>query len=280
MTMLPHGRIYSLVVLPLLLLTGSSLAVPQSNIALSTVEQIQSEFELVPCKNQDRLNSAKALFEKMGAQKSDISVEKYKNVDNLVVRKQGSSNELIVVGAHYDKVTDGCGAIDNWTGIVTVAHLYRSLKNAALKKTILFVAFGQEEKGLVGSHAMVAAIKKEEIENYCEMINIDSMGLAAPQVLDNVSNKKLETLASDTAKDLKLPFSHASVEVADADSSSFLAKRIPAVTIHGLNNDWAKIIHSANDQASKVNPVSVYLGYRLILLMITRLDSSSCSAYR
>ncbi len=235
---------------------------------------------MVPCKNQDRLNSAEALFEKMGAQKSDISVEKYKNVDNLVVRKQGRSNELIVVGAHYDKVTDGCGAIDNWTGIVTIAHLYRSLKNVALKKTILFVAFGQEEKGLVGSHAMAAAIKKEGIENYCEMINIDSLGMATPQVLDNVSSKKLEALVSDTAKDLKLPFSHASVAVADADSSSFMARRIPAVTIHGLNNDWMKIIHSGNDQASKVNPVSVYLGYRLILSMITRLDSSSCSAYR
>ena len=32
--------------------------------------------------------------------------------------------------------------------------------------------------------------------------------------------------------------------------------------------------------ASKVNPLSVYLGYRLTLAMIARLDASPCAAYR
>ncbi len=263
-----------------LFLLATSSESHQNPSSISTAEQIKAEFDFVPCKDEDRLNAVKALFEKMGASASEISIEKFKNVDNLVVRKQGVSPEMIVIGAHYDKVADGCGAVDNWTGVVTIAHVYRALKDAALKKTILFVAFGKEEKGLVGSHAMVAAITRDQAALYCEMINIDSLGLAAPQVADNMSSKKLGSYAGEVAKEMRIPFNHASIEGADADSSSFVAKKIPAVTIHGMNNDWRRILHTANDQASKVNQVSVYLGYRLVLAMVVRLDESACGDYR
>jgi Zn-dependent M28 family amino/carboxypeptidase len=175
---------------------------------------------------------------------------------------------------------EGCGALDNWTGIVTVGHLYKSLRNVLLQKTILFVAFGREEKGLIGSHAMVEAIKNEQVAQYCEMINFDSLGLALPQVADNMSSKKLTSFAADIAGELKIGFGHAAIEGADADSNSFINKRIPAVTIHGMTNEWPTILHSRNDQPARVNPISVYLGYRLGLAMVTRLDISSCSAYR
>jgi hypothetical protein len=249
-------------------------------VAVSTPEQIKAEFDSVPCKNEERLGAVKALFARMGAPDSEVSVVKYKSVENLVVRKAGASQEIIVIGAHYDKVADGCGAIDNWTGIVTLAHLYKSLKDVPLNKTVLFVAFGQEEKGLVGSHAMVGAIGKDQAALYCEMVNIDSLGLSIPQVADNMSSRKLGALAADVAKGMKMQFGHASIPGADADSSSFLAKGIPAVTLHGLTSDWASILHSRKDQASKVNPASVYLGYRLALALVLRLDSSPCGEYR
>jgi hypothetical protein len=264
----------------LLLLTPVSLRAQSSSVTISTPEQIKIEFDSVPCNNTERLRAVEALFEKMGAPASDVSIDKHKDVENLVVRKHGASQEIIVVGAHYDKVADGCGAIDNWSGIVTLVHLYKSLQAAALNKTILFVAFGKEEKGLVGSHAMVEAIARDQAAQYCEMINIDSLGLAAPQVADNLSNKKLGTFTADLAKEMKVPFAHAAIENADGDSSSFLGKKIPALTIHGLSQNWPTILHSRNDQPSKVNAVSVYLGYRLTLALLIRLDNSPCSAYR
>ena len=252
----------------------------QNTIKISTLEEIKAEFSSVPCEDDKRLAAVQALFEKAGAPASDMSVVKYKGVENLAIRKQGTSAEIMVVGAHYDKVSDGCGAVDNWTGIVAIAHLYKILRNASLSKTIIFVAFGKEEKGLIGSRAMVDAIAKDQLGQYCAMINIDSLGLSAPQVLDNASSKKLGELAANVAKEMKMPFSHASVGNADADSSSFVRKKIPALTIHGLNNEWSSIIHSRNDQLSKVNPVSVYLGYRLALALMSRLDTSACAAYR
>jgi len=112
------------------------------------------------------------------------------------------------------------------------------------------------------------------------MINLESFGLAAPQVADNMSSKKLGALTADLAKEMKIPFGHATIKGADADSSSFIGKKIPALTLHGLTNDWPSILHSRNDQSSKVNPLSVYLGYRLVLALVVRLDSSSCVDYR
>jgi Iap family predicted aminopeptidase len=272
---------YIIVLLQLLLpLPLSSLPAQHGDITISSVEEIKSEFNSVPCKDTDRLNAAKALFAKMGAADADMSVEKFKNVENLVVRKQGTSQEILVIGAHYDKVADGCGAIDNWTGVVTLAYLYKSLRNVPLEKTILFVAFGKEEKGLVGSRAMVSAISKEQLPQYCAMINIDSLGLAVPQAADNMSSKKLELFVADTAKIMKIGFNHATIQGADADSSAFIEKKIPAVTIHGLNNDWPTILHSRNDQPAKVNAASVYLGYRLVLGMVYRLDETPCGTYR
>ena len=252
----------------------------QNEITISTPEQIKAEFDSVPCKNEERLTAVKALFEKMGAPASDITIDKHKSVENLVIRKPGSSLESIIIGAHYDKVPDGCGALDNWTGIVAIAHLYRSLKDVPLKKTLLFVAFGKEEIGLIGSRAMADAIPKDQIAQYCEMINIDSLGLAAPQVADNMSSKKLREFTAELAKEMKVPFDHASIKGADSDSSSFVRKKIPAVTIHGLSNEFVSILHGKNDQSKKVNINSVYLGYRLVLGMVVRLDNLSCGEYR
>ena len=257
-----------------------SSSTQQNGIVFSSPEQIKAEFDSVPCRDQDRLNAVKALFEKMGATPSEISIEKYKNVENVVIHKQGASPEIIVIGAHYDKVPEGCGAVDNWTGIVTLAHLYKSLRNATLQKTIVFVAFGKEEPGLLGSRAMVGTINKDQVVQYCEMINFDSLGLAGLQAADNLSSKKLASFAGEVAEDLRFAFSHSSIEGAGADSNSFIGKKIPSVTIHGLSTDWRNILHSRKDQPSRVNSVSVYLGYRLGLAMVSRLDKSLCGEYR
>ena len=264
----------------LFLFASTSLSGQQKEITISTPEQIKADFDSVPCKNEERLSAVKALFEKVGVSASDIAIDKHKSVQNVVIRKPGTSQESIIIGAHYDKVPAGCGALDNWTGIVAIAHLYKSLKDFPLKKTILFVAFGKEESGLIGSRAMADAIPKDQITQYCEMINIDSLGLAAPQVADNMSSQKLATFTAALAKEMNMPFDHASIENADSDSSSFIRKKIPALTIHGLSNQWPSILHSNNDQSAKVNRYSVYLGYRLVLAMVVRLDNLTCSEYK
>jgi len=252
----------------------------ESGLNISTPDQIKEDFSTVPCDDKKRLESVKSLFERAGLPSSEVTTDKYKDVENFVWTKKGESAEKIVIGAHYDKVADGCGALDNWTGVVTLSHLYRTLKDVPLKKTLVIVAFGKEEKGLIGSRAMTNAIDKDQAAEYCAMINVDTLGLSPPQVANNMSSKKLAQFTEDLAKEMKMPFARASIPGADSDSSSFVAKKIPAVTIHGMNNEWPKLLHSNNDQSAKVNPGSVYLGYRLVLAMVVRLDQSPCAAYR
>lgn len=254
---------------------------PARRPVFSTQEQIQEDLGAVPCKsNDERLKAVRALFEKMGAPASAISVQKLDNVENILLLKQGSTPEMIVIGAHYDKVSHGCGAVDNWTGIVAMAHIYRTIKDVRLKKSVLFVGFGREEEGLIGSKQMVDAIDKEHLGRYCAMINIDSLGLGLPQALNSSSSQKLIDRAAAMAKDMKIPFRQGSIFQADSDSTSFLRKKIPAISLHGLSSDWQKVLHTNDDRLSKVNATSVYAGYSLALALYGELENSACDAFR
>ena len=254
---------------------------PARKVTFSTPEQMQEDLKAVPCKsNSERLAGVRALFMKMGAAASDISVQNVNDVQNIIVRKPGSSPELVVIGAHYDKVSAGCGAVDNWTGIVMIAHIYRTIKDMSLKKSVLFVGFGREEEGLVGSWEMAKAINKDQVGQYCAMINIDSFGLGIPQAETAISSKKLVARAAEVAKRMQMPFQQGTIRDTDTDSSSFLRRKIPAIALHGLSNQWPNILHTNEDKVAKVNTMSVFMGYRLSLGLFGEVENAACDAFR
>ena len=264
---------------------ASSKALPlavddKAAIPVSTEEAITEDVSQVNCKDSQRLASVKLLFEKSGAATTDIAVEKQGGAENVFVRLKGQASGTIVVGAHYDKSISGCGAIDNWTGIVVLAHLYKSLKEAPLQKTVVLVAFGKEEQGLIGSKGMVKTITDEGALEYCAMINIDSLGMTAPQVADNLSSPGMAERTTKIAERMKIPFNRIRLAGAGADSQPFIAKKIPAVTICGLETGWERILHSGFDQLKRVKSESVYLGYRLALSLLVELDALPCDALR
>ena len=272
-----------LILLSLSLLLPLAAAPHDSNttLVMSKPEEFREAFVSVPCVNDQRLQAVKELFLTMGAPEADITIEKIKDVENIVLRKPGETDEKIVIGAHYDLAGDGsCGAADNWTGIVAIAHIYKTLKDVKLKKTLLFVGFGKEEEGLVGSKAMAKQIKKEAVPSYCAMVNVDGVGLTSPQSLTNVSSKKLTELSKTLAKKIEVPFEPVYIGNASSDSNSFLDKKIPAISIVGMSRDWPKIYHSKNDQAARVNPNFVYQSYRLALELVTTINDNECRAYR
>jgi Zn-dependent M28 family amino/carboxypeptidase len=251
-----------------------------SDDPLSTAAQVQESFASLPCKQKERLPAVRALFEKMGAVPGDFAVGKYNGAENLVVTKRGANPEKIVIGAHYDFIDDGCGAIDNWTGIVAMAHVYSTVRRLSTDKTVLFVAFGNEEKGLVGSRGMVKAIPKDDVSKYCAIINIDSFGMALPFVLKNISSPKLTSLVEERAAVLKVPVNTVTIYGATSDSEAFMERGIPAVTLSGLGLDWENVLHSKKDQLAAVNHTSVYLGYRLALATWASVDAAPCGTYR
>ena len=127
---------------------------------------------------------------------------------------------------------------------------------------------------------MVNDIKKDQLSGYCAMINIDSLGLTSPQAFTTISSKKLVTLTADLAKQMKIPFQLISIPTADGDSSPFRERKIPAISITGLSNEWHQILHTNQDQSFKVNSASVYDGYRLALSLYGEIENSACDAFR
>lgn len=243
------------------------------------IEALKKDIAMAECDDDNRLESVKKLFKEKGAADSEIVVEDFDSVENVVLTVKGGE-DTVVVGAHFDKVKDGCGVVDNWSGVVLVANLYGAVRKYPVKKTFKFVAFGKEEKGLVGSGKMAKAIPKKERDRYCAMINFDSFGMYYPQVLNNVSDKKLKELTRQSAEELKIPYSDASIDWASSDSASFQKVDIPAITLHGLGQGFEKIIHSSKDKVEEVEINSLYHGYRMGLALMGKIDGADCGAYR
>ena len=104
---------------------------------------------------------------------------------NVVATLPGAMEpeKQIVVGAHYDSINlkdrrieaPAPGADDDASGIAVVLELARVMSQFHFSKTIVFVAFGGEEIGLVGSTRFAARAKlnKDQIE---AMFNNDVVG--------------------------------------------------------------------------------------------------------
>ena len=81
---------------------------------------------------------------------------------NVVATHWGTSDEVLVLGAHFDSV-DNPGADDNATGTALVIECARVLAQFPRTSTVHFVLFDREEQGKVGSEAFVAAHSDEDI---------------------------------------------------------------------------------------------------------------------
>jgi Zn-dependent M28 family amino/carboxypeptidase len=260
--------------------TGQS--VPVSGPIYSTKEAVSESIKAVPCDRDLRLEGVRKLFLAAGATVDDIKIEKFDKdkISNLVVRKKGKTSETVVIGAHYDRTSDGCGVTDNWSGVTIISHIFGTLRPLTTNKSYTFVAFDREEEGLKGSRAMVKEIPDAERDNVCSMVNFDSFGQAYPMALKNASSTKLLDLAEDLAKQSKITFNSVTIEGASSDSEAFREKKIPAITMSGLGSNWTEILHSGNDKLDKVNMDSIYLGYRFGLLFISKVEAATCGSFR
>ena len=66
-------------------------------------------------------------------------------------------DEIVLIGAHYDTDSNSPGVDDNGSGVVSMLEVARLLSPhmGSLSKTVMFVAFDLEEKGILGSLAFV-----------------------------------------------------------------------------------------------------------------------------
>lgn len=116
--------------------------------------------------------------------KTDIQAFKAqgKTVKNVIAEKNGhfQPNEIIVVGAHYDTVSNTPGANDNASGVACLIELAKSLSQANFQKTIRFVAFVNEEPPFFQNPQMGSVVyasrARENNEAIVAMFSLETMG--------------------------------------------------------------------------------------------------------
>lgn len=102
--------------------------------------------------------------------------------DNLIAELPGTggSDEIVVVGAHYDSVFGSPGADDNASGVAALLALAEAFSDRPQSRTLRFVAFANEEVPYflgpdMGSHAY-ARHCAERNEKVAAMMSMDGIG--------------------------------------------------------------------------------------------------------
>ena len=193
-----------------------------------------------------------------------------KIVRNVVGVLPGSdpskASEAIVIGAHYDHVGLGGrlsmtperageihnGADDNASGTASVIEIARAAVADRFRfpRTLIFVTFAGEERGLLGSTHYVAS-PPVSLGETVAMLNLDMVGRSRGSV--DVSGLESTTIKNDLMAAAQatggIDIKQEGPGAGRSDDSSFLAARVPAVNFftgfhpdyHRPTDDWQKI---------------------------------------
>lgn len=111
------------------------------------------------------------------------------------------SDEIVVVGAHYDSVIGSPGADDNATGVAAVLELARRIRSA--KRTMRFVAFANEEPPHFGTPTMgswqYARRCRERGEKVVAMLSLETIGYFSDAPKSQTYPSRLELIYPSTA---------------------------------------------------------------------------------
>lgn len=152
---------------------------------------------------------------------------------NVVARIEGTDKkeEILTLTAHYDSVPEGPGAYDNMAGAAIIMELCRYFHGHRPRRTMEFVWFGAEEKGLLGSREYVKA-HANELGAHRFNMNVD---LAGQLVGGNVLGVTGEASVCDKLLELAARAgigASTKNQIWGSDSNSFAWKGIPAMTLN------------------------------------------------
>lgn len=180
---------------------------------------------------------------------------------NVEARIQGSdrADEILTLTAHYDSVPEGPGAYDNMAGAAIIMEVCRYLKEHQPRRTVEFVWFGAEEKGLLGSRHYIK-LHEHELAKHRFNMNVDLAGqlvggnvigvTADPSVCSMLTYLAAETGIGMTTKN----------QIWGSDSNTFAWKGIPAMT---LNRDGFGM-HTHYDTVNLLSAWSLERSARLL----------------
>lgn len=240
-------------------------------------EVVEGRLKRYTGNNRQREATLKEIFAEAGCGGQHLSEQPVKGskLPNIICLLPGSSDKAIIVGAHFDRVSEGDGVVDNWSGASMLPSLYEAVKIEPRKHTYIFIGFTDEEPGEVGSRFYVQQMTREQVEAIDAMVNMDTLGLAPTEVWTSHSDKRLISALAYIAKKLNLPLTGVDVEqVGSTDAEQFAERQIPRITIHSLTQQsWnAHILHTSKDRISAMRLDDYYQTYNLLAAYVALLD--------
>ena len=189
---------------------------------------------------------------------------------NVVARIEGSdlSDEILTLTGHYDSVPEGKGAYDNMAAVAIIMELCRYFKEHQPRRTMEFVWFGAEEKGLCGSRAYV--IKHEdELEHHMFNMNVDLAGqLVGGTVVGVTGDAAICHMIEMMGHEVGIGMVTRNA-IWGSDSNSFAWKGVPAMT---LNRDGFGM-HTRHDTVELISPWSLQRSAQLLGYIAERLGN-------
>ena len=265
-----------LVVFGSVLLTASLLAQSQLEFRTLTQDAIEVRLQGFSAKNDQREVALKQLFIQSGCKDDRLSEQVVrKNLPpNLICVLPGATEQVILVGAHSDHVEKGDGVVDNWSGASLLPSLFYSLSSPSRRHTYVFVAFTDEEGGMVGSEFYARNLPADQRTRVSGMVNLDTLGLGPTEVWASRSDNTMLDALAQTAFAMKIPVTAMNVDqVGSTDSESFARLKIPRITIHSVTPETWPILHSTRDKMNVVKMKDYYESYHLIAAYLAFLDT-------
>lgn len=152
---------------------------------------------------------------------------------NVEARIQGSdrADEILTLTAHYDSVPEGPGAYDNMAGAAIIMEVCRYLKEHQPRRTVEFVWFGAEEKGLLGSRHYIK-MHEHELGKHRFNMNVDLAGqLVGGNVIGVTADPSVCSMLTYLAAEAGIGMTTKN-QIWGSDSNTFAWKGIPAMTLN------------------------------------------------
>ncbi|MBP5715408.1 MAG: M20/M25/M40 family metallo-hydrolase [Prevotella sp.] len=222
-------------------------------------------------------NKAKDYFHDFTYTKKDKEVATHNIIAVLPGKDKRLRNEYIVVGSHYDHLGMGGegsgsrrldtlgvhpGADDNASGDAVVLELARHFKKVRSPRSLIFMFFGAEEQGLIGSKNFIEWMKKEDaqrkrlpadIKGIVAMVNLDMVGRMrdyALSVSGTGTSSEFKAIAEEVAAQTNLNISCTPDGYGPSDQASFVAADIPVLF---LTTGGHMEYHTPDDVPSTLN---------------------------
>lgn len=240
---------------------------------LHSQDELLQKLRLAPSRDLRRLEIIRQLFKAAGCHRPRQHDVPNRRGINLSCRTNAQQQKTIVVGAHYDKVSEGRGVADNWSGSILLPILFEQMDQHDTRHIFQFVAFGFEEEEMIGSKAFVDELAKNAVTPVVAMINLDTLGMK-PVVVDPRSDRKLDCLVQQLARERDIPIGdHKYLHEITGDWEPFKKEGIPILNLHSLDRRGLGVIHTKRDRISAVKFDIYYQTYQLISELLLHLDA-------